>query len=97
KVIPIKKINDILQEYYNNPSLTNNGRDKFYQRLTEKYYGIPIRTVQNFLNKQEVHQLHALKYKQKVVKPLIISKPGVYFQADVIEMENSNVNDTNYL
>ena len=98
KVIPIEKINDILQEYYNNPSLTNNGRDKFYQRLTEKYYGIPIRTVQNFLNKQEVHQLHALKYKQKVVKPLIISKPSVYFQADLIEMENAKENnDTNYL
>lgn len=83
----------ILQEMYNEPTTQLNGRDRLFARVYENYEGITKNQVMKFLQKQETYQLHHPVYKQKVVKPIIVTGPNVHWQADLIDMSGKQYRD----
>jgi transposase InsO family protein len=86
EIITSDKINDVLTKLYYDAATTVNGRDRLYQKVSEKYIGISRRKVQEFLRNQESYQLHLKPIKVKLVNPIVSYKLYNIFQADLIEL-----------
>jgi transposase InsO family protein len=63
------------------------GRDKLYDILKD-YHDISRRQVQEWLNKQEIHQLYAPKRKKRTVQNTILSEPYSQIGIDLMDMQN---------
>ncbi len=68
------------------------GRDKLYKLCVSKKIDISRRQVLDWLNKQEIHQLHAPTFLSTNIQHTILKKPGKQIGIDLIDMQNY-VND----
>ena len=88
EVVPIERKEAILNEKYQK---SLRGRDALYETYIKgKYIGITKTDVNNFLKKQETHQLHRTKFTIKKVRPLVIARPLVRWQIDLIDYKSHN-------
>lgn len=87
-VVKNSEVDSILEKLYNDPRTMLNGRDRFYARVSQDYAGITKVQVMNFLKRHETYQLHRPVYKQKVVRPIITTRPKQLFEIDLIDMSN---------
>ena len=87
-VVQSHQVQTVLQKMYDNPLQTTNGIKRFYSKVASKYYGISRSTVEDFLKKQEAYQLHKPFVREKVIKPIVVSAPYKYWQADTIQFPN---------
>ena len=85
EVIPMKFINDTLEKLYKDPSIGFTGRDSFYQKVKDKYFGINKQDVINFLYGNKTYQKHK-PIKKKIVKPIISSFSNDRWQIDLLDM-----------
>lgn len=84
------EINDILLNLYGNPLTGLVGRDKFYDTVKDKYYGISKARVNEFLKANQNHQLHTIPKKVKASQPIVANGPRKLFMMDLIILrENS--------
>lgn len=88
-IVPKEHTNAVLQAEYSVPS----GRDKFYEKIQDKYQNISKREVGAFVNSQETNQLHKPESAPEVVKPIIVKTPRIHYQIDLFEMKNKGAND----
>jgi hypothetical protein len=79
-------VDDILIQLYKNPNTTSNGLHSFFDIVKQRYYGITFNQVRDFLKNCESYQLHKPVQAIKVIKPIIKSQPGVYIQANTINL-----------
>lgn len=89
EVIPSSKIDRILSQLYDDPATGGNlGRDKFYDKVVQRYIGISRADVEKFVQNDEVHQIHRpIANRFKVVRPLHIPEgPGIRWQMDLIDL-----------
>lgn len=96
-VIAPAQADALMQAMYNDPAQTCNGRDRFFKRVSERYYGISETQVMEFLKKQEPYQLHRQVYRPRLVRPIIQTAPMKHIQIDLVDMSelaywNSNHN-----
>lgn len=87
---------NLLKELYKDPNTTSNGLHSFYNIVKQRYYGITFNQVQDFLKNCENYQLHKPVNTIKVIKPILRSQPGVYVQADTINMVDYGYWNNNY-
>lgn len=64
----------------------NIGRDRFYQRIRDKYVGISRRQVMRFLKSQETYQLHQPIPPKRIIQPIVTSRVRQRWQMDLIDM-----------
>jgi len=89
QVIPTSKKNKLLKEIYNK---SLRGRDSIYESYIKgKFVGISKADVNRFLKTQKTHQLHTVKYTSKRVRPLIVRRPLVRWQVDLIEFRGGYI------
>ena len=70
------RVQQVLQQYYDDVSKSRNGRDSFYARVSAEVFGISRRAVQRFLATQESYQTHLpLVAKHRIVQPIVASRP----------------------
>lgn len=86
QIVPESDVNRIITLFDANPATTG-GRDRLHQRMQEKYIGISKTAVANFIANSTVHQLHKQPPKKVTIRSIVISKPGIYGQADLIDMQ----------
>ena len=73
------------------------GRDKLWY-LTKQYEGYPTqRQVNYWLQNQEVNQLHRKPKKSLSIAPVIVKKPNIYYQADLVDMGNKASHNKRYI
>lgn len=86
-IIRQDRVQEVLQQYYDDVSKSRNGRDSFYARISAEVFGISRRAVQRFLQTQESYQTHLpLVAKHRVVQPIIVRRPFARWQVDLIDM-----------
>ena len=88
-VVTKDKIHNIFAELYKYPNTTSNGLYFFFNIIKQKYYGIKISEVQDFLNFFESYQLYKPIQPNKLIKPIVQSEPKVYVQMDTIAFDKS--------
>lgn len=86
-VIVLGKVEEVLSKLYKDPKTTSNGKYSFFKSVTDRFHGITFKQVSDFLDKQENYQLHKPSVKIHVVKPIIKNSPDMYFQVDLIDMQ----------
>lgn len=72
------------------------GRDKLYDVLKD-YYDISRRQVQEWLNKQEVHQLYAIPKKKRTIQNTILNEPNTQVGIDLMDMQNLEIDGFKYV
>lgn len=73
------------------------GRDKLYNLVKDKEDAPTKQEVADWLNDQEVHQLHVKPKKSVGVAPIITSKPNVYYQMDLADMGSYSSHGKRYI
>jgi IS30 family transposase len=73
------------------------GRDKLFQLIKDEPNRPTRAQVQQWLNNQKVHQLHLIPKKSTTIKPIIVTKPGLNIQIDLIDMGEHAYNDWRYI
>ncbi len=58
------------------------GRDKLFDLIKQKYYGISRRDVAAFLQRNTTHQQYQIPKRPKVVKPIITTRPFSHVEID---------------
>lgn len=86
RVIPSEEREQLLQEYYNNPSTMGTSRDQFFHKLFNEFHGITKQQVQEFLLRQPSYQIHRRVRRHPVVKPIVVTTPNQHWQMDLISM-----------
>ena len=80
------RVQPLLQQYYDDVSLSRNGRDSLYARVSAEVYGITRRVVQRFLAAQESYQTHLPAVRHRIVQPIVASRPFSRWQVDLIDL-----------
>ena len=70
--------------YYNKKNFV--GRDKLYDLTKSTFYHPTKAQVAKWLSEQEIWQLHYKPKKSSSISPVVIQKPNVYYQMDLIDM-----------
>ena len=97
EVVPREDVDRVLQELYDDPRTgANPGRDRLYARVKERYVGISRRRVQDFLRQQETYQLHLAVRRQRVVQPVVASRPLERWQMDLIDLSEFKAVNNGY-
>jgi len=85
-VVQQDRVQEVLQRYYDDVSLSRNGRDSLYARVSAEVYGVSRRAVQRFLLTQESYQTHLPAVRHRVVQPIIASRPFSRWQVDLVDL-----------
>ena len=72
------------------------GRDKLYDVLKDNY-DISRRQVQEWLNKQEIHQLYAQAKKKRTIQNTILNEPNTQIGVDLMDMQNVEIDGFKYI
>jgi hypothetical protein len=96
KVIPAENIDEFLTDLYKNPKTGFTGGTKMYAYIKRHYIGISRRQVQEWINRNEIEQIHAAPRKQNVARPIVVSKPLAHVQADLTIWEKYRTYNKNY-
>lgn len=79
-------IEDVLRDVFDAfPSSI--GRISLYRYLRERYYGFSQPMVQSFLNADESHQVHRVRYRSQVSRSIIPDRPGHTLMCDCTIMK----------
>ena len=95
-VIPLEKQTRFLLDYYNDPLTGFIGRDKLYNKIKQNAVGVTKDSISQFLKQNETHQVHQDLHKQRVVKPIVVKKPGAHWQLDLVDYENMKTYNQGY-
>lgn len=91
-----KTQNDMLKKvYYKDKNYF--GRDKLFYAIKNLENHPTQIQVNDWLKKQEVHQLHLKPKPSNILKPIITSKPYFLFQMDLVDMGKYAYNDERYI
>ena len=93
-----KKQSLLLHELYYKKGLSV-GRDKLYKYLVDNYeaYGISRRQVNNFIQSQEVAQLHAEHQAPTTIKSSIYTAPYLALAIDLVDLSNFEMDGYKFL
>jgi hypothetical protein len=80
-------IDEFLTILYKDPLYRRNNVQLFFNNVMKFYIGISRRRVQTFLNNIEGYQLSKQQNRNKVNRPIVISKAERYYQMDIIDMK----------
>lgn len=81
--------------YYNKKNFV--GRDKLYT-LTTEHLNHPTKSqVAEWLKEQETWQLHFKPKKSTSISPIVMSKPNIYYQMDIIDMGDNASHGKRYI
>lgn len=80
-----KQIKILEKVYYKDKNFF--GRDKLYDILKD-HFDISRRQVQEWLNKQEIHQLYAPAKKRRMIQNTILNEPYKQIGLDLMDMQN---------
>ena len=73
------------------------GRDKLFD-LVKNLEDRPTRSqVMEWLRAQEAHQLHIKPKKTSTIRPIIATKPDVYYQADLMDLGEKEAEGKRYI
>ena len=81
---------EILNKYYYSTTTGFTSSDKLYKRLKKDGHKITLKTIKEFIKKQEVSQIH--KQEKTVVQSFIPTSRKQQYQIDLIYLEDSNLN-----
>lgn len=73
------------------------GRDRIFKLLRDTDQDISRRQVNDWLQKQEIHQIYLGANKSKVTKPTVLSEPGKQIGVDLIDMQNQEYDGYRYI
>lgn len=96
QVIPEEEVNDTLKSMYDDSAIAGGliGRDKWYDKVKEKYIGITKQDILKFLDNQESYQLNKPYIKNKIVKPIISTRKNQRWAMDLMVLiKQSNQNN----
>jgi hypothetical protein len=90
------KSQEIIKKYYYNPSTGFQSANKLYKKIHEKYPGISLKQIKDFISEQSTHQIHA---PQKI--PLSeynqIRAPSLgELQLDLLDLSNYKRHNNGY-
>ena len=86
EIVPQEDVREKITEYDASP-LYSGGRDRLYHHLSQAYVGISKAAVMDFIKNSALHQLTQPNKKKVQSRPIVISKPGIYAQVDLIDMQ----------
>ena len=84
----------LMKEFYYNPSIGATSIKKLYDKVKDK--GITQKTVKEFINKQEAHQLFKTKNKKINYFPIYASNKNENFEVDLIDMSDLETSNKHY-
>lgn len=82
--------------YFDNPETGLVGRDKFYARISKRFFGITKEMISDFLRNLEVNQVHKTIPKARVVKPIISKSKNERWQCDLIDFTSHEYWNNSY-
>lgn len=87
EIIPSDKLDDQLNQIYNDPTTGLKSKLKFNKYIQDNYAGVGRQAVNQFLEKNEVYQRHRpASTSVKTVKPITAKRPFERLQIDLIDM-----------
>jgi hypothetical protein len=86
EIIPEEEVNEKITEYDASP-LYSGGRDRLWNHLSDKYVGISRSAVMKFISNSALHQVTTPQKKKIQSRPIVITKPGIYVQIDLVDMQ----------
>lgn len=93
RVVAKEDIPDVLEILYNNPAVGFVGRDKLTAKCYDRFIGISKYDVADYLKSNQVHDIHSFVRTKKINKPVIVSRPNRYYQADLTDWEAYSVHN----
>jgi len=87
EVVARNQIADIIRKYSRNPRFMG-GRDRMYNHIKERYFGISRRDIAKFLEHDAVNQKHQPLKKKVTSRPIIVKDKAKHAQIDLIDMQD---------
>lgn len=96
QVVKPEEVEDILKKEYADAGVSAGmGIYKFYRKLCDKYCGIKLKDVKEFLPKQQYYQL-TKSTRHIVNKPILTERPNERWGIDLIDMNRYVAHNNNY-
>jgi len=86
EVVSRNQIADIIRKYSRNPRFMG-GRDRMFNHIKERYFGISRRDIAKFLEHDAVNQTHQPLKKKVTSRPIIVRDKAKHAQIDLIDMQ----------
>mgnify|MGYP000095936647 CR=1 FL=1 len=86
-VVPQEDIQAFVTEIYNNPWDGFSGRTKIYDKIKQDFIGISQPALLKALQNLESYQLHLVKKRPSVVRPIVSTRPLQRIQIDLVDMQ----------
>jgi hypothetical protein len=88
QVIPVEKISETLDKFYNDPAVGFCGRDRLFDKVQNVTVGISKRDIESYLNANVTNTRHRMPPKPKTVQPIITTRPYERLQMDFIDLKS---------
>ena len=90
ELVPTEDVDRIIEQNYNKSYL---GRDKLYYKIKQKYVGISFRDVNNYLLREESHQIQRELNQHQPVRSITATIPNKRWQIDLKQTKYAELNE----
>ena len=88
-IVPRERVQEVIREFDADIS-TAGGRDKLYFHIQKNYVGITKAAIMSFLKNSVVNQLTSPIPKKVTNRPIVITKPGIFGQVDLVDFQDDS-------
>lgn len=86
EVIPEGRVDELITQFDADPRYSG-GRDRLYGHMTDQFVGITRKSVMAFIKSSAVHQITQPRKRKVQSRPIVITRPGIYAQVDLVDMQ----------